>query len=209
MELMGNWYFWWGYNYKVFIHLYGWGTETLRVLLPVLDRMGSYKSFPFYFAAFLLYFVVQYMLRKARKKAVKLWAKQTVVFLIAMVMGYLAVMGLGWYLKGLFSFPRPFIVFGALVDPIVSHMGAGDAFRSFPSGHAMFAAFLVTALWPRLSVLMQAAGIGFVLLMCWFRVATGVHFPADVLYGTLLGISVTFIVRKLVYRILRVGSMKS
>ena len=61
-------------------------------------------------------------------------------------------------------------------------------YYSFPSGHAMGAAALVTALgflvWPRRGQwLAWGLGAGFVLGVGWSRMYLGVHFPSDVLAG--------------------------
>ncbi|UQN09612.1 phosphatase PAP2 family protein [Deinococcus sp. QL22] len=86
-------------------------------------------------------------------------------------------------LKKVFDRPRP-----TLWTPI-----APEADFSFPSGHAMFAASLVSALvvllWPtRWRWAALVLGVGYVLTMMWSRVYSGVHYPTDVLAGALVGL---------------------
>jgi membrane-associated phospholipid phosphatase len=86
-------------------------------------------------------------------------------------------------LKKLFDRPRP-----ALWSPI-----APEADFSFPSGHAMFATSLVAALvvllWPtRWRWATLVLGTGYVLVLMWSRVYSGVHYPTDVVAGSLVGL---------------------
>ena len=73
--------------------------------------------------------------------------------------------------------------------PLVARHVRMPRSRSFPSGHAASAfAFAtgVTATQPRLAVPLQALAT----VVAYSRVHTGVHFPGDVLVGSLLGVSI-------------------
>lgn len=93
----------------------------------------------------------------------------------------------GWMItnliKGAIAFPRPFIAFEELVKPLIVHGGLD----SFPSGHATFfgaltlSSFLVDkkmGYWVLVASLLIGAG----------RVASGIHYPIDILFGFLVGL---------------------
>lgn len=80
--------------------------------------------------------------------------------------------------------PRPYEHRPALISPLVPL----DR-HSFPSGHAMTLAAMLTPVliaWPDL----WAAAMALWLVMAWSRIACAHHYPSDVLGGTLLGVAV-------------------
>ena len=84
-------------------------------------------------------------------------------------------------IKKRFKRPRPFAV-----DPSLPSLLRTLDEHSFPSGHAMTLVGVLTPivlLWPAafLSAVVMACG------MSWSRIATGHHYPSDVLAGVTLG----------------------
>jgi membrane-associated phospholipid phosphatase len=101
----------------------------------------------------------------------------------------LLALGIGQVLSQLWDRPRPFVGDPGTV-PLIAH----SADSSFPSDHAIVVAAVATSLfmWNRrlgLAALCLAA------LICIARVAAGVHYPADVLAGALLGAACALIMR--------------
>lgn len=90
-------------------------------------------------------------------------------------------------LKSMIAHPRPFIVFENL-KPLFLHGGMD----SFPSGHATFFGALSVSLY----LINKKVGMYFMLgalLVGFSRIAGGVHFPVDILFGYIIGISVALI----------------
>lgn len=79
------------------------------------------------------------------------------------------------------------------VRPYLAHPGVilpvGHEFTdsSFPSSHAASTAAIVTVLVHRYRRFL-ALGVGFALVMCLSRVHNGMHYPTDVLAGSILGV---------------------
>ena len=78
--------------------------------------------------------------------------------------------------------PRPYTLYA--FDPIVKKSKAGE---SMPSRH-VFSTFVIGMAffytYPMIGIIIFADGI----LMCFGRVAAGVHFPEDVIAGAIVGI---------------------
>lgn len=94
-----------------------------------------------------------------------------------------------YILKSLIPSPRPFLFFEN-VKPLFLHGGMD----SFPSGHAMFFGALAMSLYfvnKRMGILYFIVA----LIVGLARVASGVHFPIDILVGYILGIIITLIFR--------------
>ena len=112
---------------------------------------------------------------------------------------------IAWFLvdaiKFFFPFPRPFMELGLTPLVLVS-----DPFGSFPSGHAAFFAALGLTIYLR----DKKAGAWFLagaLLIGLARIATGVHYPLDILTGFLLGGVIAFTAHHILLKFLK-GSPK-
>jgi len=90
-------------------------------------------------------------------------------------------------LKDILMEPRPFVTLLDITPRVVF-----SSEWSFPSGHATFFAALATSMlfYHRpmgLLLVVGALGIG------WARVATGIHWPSDIIVGYIVGISIGII----------------
>lgn len=97
-------------------------------------------------------------------------------------------------IKLLFHAPRPFAMLN--ITPLVS---VSDPFGSFPSNHTTF----FFALGMSMYFCNKKIGALFLLgalLVAFARIGSGVHWPVDILAGTLLGLTVSYIFEKFLLR---------
>lgn len=79
--------------------------------------------------------------------------------------------------------PRPYVAHADIIHPIGKHYSDS----SFPSSHMVLTVAMITvliilfpAVWPY--------AILYALLMAWSRMYNGMHYPSDILVGTIVGI---------------------
>ncbi|AQX27807.1 MULTISPECIES: undecaprenyl-diphosphatase [unclassified Bartonella] len=96
----------------------------------------------------------------------------------------------GYLISLIYYRPRPFVA--GLIKPLIKHRETA----SFPSNHALIiVSYFVNLYLYRCKIASKFALI-FLLLICWGRVFTGVHYPLDVLAGVFLGSFISwFIIR--------------
>lgn len=102
----------------------------------------------------------------------------------SLVVAVLLGIGSAILFKAAFAVPRPFLVLPAGSVQLLDVLPANGA---FPSGHAIAGALLAGVLAQGRRWWWQAGLMGLVLLVCWSRIAIGVHWPLDVLVGAALG----------------------
>ncbi|WP_455482403.1 undecaprenyl-diphosphatase [Bartonella sp. B35(2025)] len=87
----------------------------------------------------------------------------------------------GYLISLIYFHPRPFVT--GLTLPLIKH----SATASFPSNHALtIASYTVNLYFYQHKVAFKFAAI-FLFLICWARIFVGVHYPFDILAGTILG----------------------
>jgi undecaprenyl-diphosphatase len=120
-----------------------------------------------------------------RKPFLQFWSKVREISLV--FFSALSAYVLANIIKYFISTPRPFILFEN-VKPLFLHGGMD----SFPSGHATFFSALAVSLFLR----HRRIGIYFIivaLIVSLARVASGIHFPIDILAGWILGTAIALI----------------
>ena len=98
-----------------------------------------------------------------------------------------------------FTFARPFCsddmtnikVFAAALSNVHCH-------QSFPSGHTAYSCTLLFSLWPVLNTGTRMFGIFLAGSVAISRIASGVHFPADLLWAAIISATIVSITQKLV-----------
>src|SRR5215510_1487738 len=129
-----------------------------------------------------------------------LFALMAVVLIASAAMRGMArslLLGLGTRLQFLFFAELVPVLTGDLLKWIVGRgrpFVGGEAYASFPSGHANTAfalAFAVSALWPRTRFVMLI----YALIICATRLVLLAHHPSDVVAGALVGVIGAMVVR--------------
>lgn len=203
-SLKYNLYDWHGLNEKLFFGINGMHAGWYDSFMLTITQLGNHKLFIYYMAFFVFYAMVSTLARKlSQRPGLKVHIGKWVGILSVLLIGY-GVMGFTVKtIKNEFQYPRPYQVYDLSNVTVLEEIDKDKAFESFPSGHSAFIAFIVTAIWPALG-----GGVGFfmvliAMLVCWSRVALGVHFPADVVAGMTFGFLTTLIVRAVLYTLLR------
>lgn len=202
-------YDWLGLNIYLFKLINIEGGGLYNACVAVANAIGDFEDAPFYFLVFLLTALLQFVLdmnEPARQRRNALfWRRLILTTALAVVASGVLV----YFMKIWFFMPRPFMALPLQDINIIDQLDKTVYTRtSFPSGHAAFAATLGASLWPYLvSRASKLIAAGFVIWMAWSRVAAGLHFPADVLAGALIGtgvaVLVQYLTRQLIYLKLR------
>ncbi len=196
-------YDWAGGNELLFRAVNHWGSgEIYDNLMMGISRLSDYKNFPYYFLMLCICAFTDFAMRKLRGRGGANHALVAWLGVLCVVACSFAIDGgMVRYIKSHAEFGRPYVAMPAEEVTLLEYSAdREDDFHSFPSGHASFVAMLVTALWPVFSASMKRVGQFCIVMVCWSRLAVGMHFPADLVYAVLLAISVTYLVRWFLYR---------
>ncbi len=87
----------------------------------------------------------------------------------------------GYLISLVYFHPRPFVM--GLTTPLIKHR----ATASFPSNHALTIASYTACLYFYQYKVASKFAMVFLCLICWGRIFVGVHYPFDILAGTILG----------------------
>lgn len=198
-------YDWNGGNEWLFRQINGiHGGNTYNSVMLFLTQIGDHHNFPYYMAGLFAWALLTLAIRKTAHKG------GTKQYLIAWV-GVFLVLGAsygadGLAVKGLkeeFHYSRPYAALPEADVQLLDKRKEGDETHSFPSGHASFITVMVLGLWPMLSLNMCLTGLVLIASVCWSRIAIGMHFPADVLAGFFLSLLVVWIMRTIIYGLMR------
>lgn len=188
-------YDWGGLNVWLFHAINNLRGDLLDAFMLAGTELGDHGRFPLYIALLTLAGWWQ-MSRRVNPpsppvtKPTSAWLLVFATFSLAYFLDGFLVSGLKHFL----DFPRPPL---ALPADSLHVIGKPQMHHSLPSGHATFAMTVAASLWPLLQRNGQIALIAFVLWVDLSRISLGMHFPADVLAGNLLGLIVVIGVRAL------------
>lgn len=196
---MKEWlYDWGGLNVALFHAINANHAAWLDRLMLALTWVADHDRFSLYLAVLTLVTWWRFS-RDPESPRTRAWMLALATLSIGYLLDGMLVIGL----KSVFDIPRPPAILPA--DSLVI-VGAPELRRSFPSGHASFAALVAAALWPQAKNLATRVAFAlFVVGVCLSRPYLGMHFPADVLYGSLMSILVVIAIRGTLTRWMRTG----
>jgi len=180
-------YDWGGANVAVFHALNAHHTQWLDDLMLALTWAGAHERFAAYLGLFSL-LTWWYYARDPAGARTRALVLALVTFSCAYLLDGILVIGL----KTAFDFPRP--PASLLADGLVV-VGTPEFRHSFPSGHASFAGMVAAVFWPLTGVALRCVLALFVIGVCVSRPYLGFHFPADVLFGSLLSVLLVIALR--------------
>jgi membrane-associated phospholipid phosphatase len=96
--------------------------------------------------------------------------------------------------KGFTAIERPFCAIKDLYN-LTEITKKLTCTRSFPSGHVTFSIILVTSFWPLLNRFFKLVGVFFIVIVCISRIASGAHFPIDILGAIILTLPLTIYIQ--------------
>lgn len=178
-------YDWGGFNAALF-QVINQGTPTIFAPLAWVfsNILGNYWTAP------LVMLGLWAWSRSAREPSRALAIRQQ---LVLFVVSFGLAMFVTTALKLSFDYPRPLALDGDLMRGV----GTAEWHYSLPSGHSTYAALVAGALWPLVATRLRLTLALYVVLVGWSRIAAGMHFPADVLAGWVIGFGCLELVNRL------------
>lgn len=202
-------YDWFGLNAWLFTLVNGAHGRTYDNLMLQVMEIGEHEHMIYWVFAIAVFLFGRLGVRHMQGKPLQPGdIRREIALIILLIMGYMFYALIVGVAKTVFAMPRPFMIFDAtnggmhFAGPVPEE---ADWYAAFPSGHAATMGFLTAALWHRLiKPWMRYAAIALVALICWARVAVGMHFPADVMYGVLIGVFAAWVVKRYVFRMMKI-----
>lgn len=170
-------YDWGGLNVSLFQTINHASGEFLRSLAYVGNIAGDYWGMPLLLCALLL------LTHRSVQRDDFLVAAHLRLQARRLLVGFLVAWLIVGLLKVWLVFPRPLTVLGVDVQMI----GVPHDLYSLPSGHAVYAALVVVIFWSLVKPVFRPLLLTFMVWVGWSRIASGAHFPADVVAGGLIG----------------------
>ena len=204
-------YDWMGLNKWLFVQINSLHHDLYDAVMLLITRLGDSHMFPYYMALLALFVILTTITRIFCKKGgIKHYMSGWAGVFIVLSVSFAIDVGMLRTIKDYYNFPRPYIALAQdqlyaneQVTVLDRKADPDDDYRSFPSGHAVFSTMLVVGMWPMLTPGFQWVGVAFVALVCWSRMALGMHFPADIVGGITFAFLLVLVMRAALYNLLR------
>jgi membrane-associated phospholipid phosphatase len=197
-------YDWFGGNESLFIAINGTGSELTNVAAMLIGKISMPDTFPYYIGMMAFMALLDWGLRKLRQRggadhALIAWFGVICVVVAA----YIVEMALVNGAKQVFDMPRPYVVLAPEDISLLEYTtDRTEDYRSFPSSRVTFVALMAISLWPVLSSAMRKMAVVAMFSVAWAGIATGMHFPSDVIYSLIFALFVTVLLRWMIYGLL-------
>jgi undecaprenyl-diphosphatase len=186
-------YDWFGFNSWLAILInshrdYGY----MDMLFSYITLLGENEASFIYLVVFALYSMYLYTISSIENKKTILY--KILGFFTIFILAILLRTNIVFLMKKAFAYPRPFIAFPEYIRAMGEEVSNNFSYyRSFPSGHASLIAVVICSLWAMAKKWQRFIMTCLMILVIYSRVYFGLHFPADVICGVLIGaISVKF-----------------
>jgi len=209
-------YDWKGLNTELFIYLNGSfaNSENLHKFISYFNLLGTtYGVISIWIGIIIISSLYLFINRNRLHETyidefANKWADIAIIIICSAILMYVLLP----LVKEYFNFSRPMCVFAKNQINIILEYGNSfeEMFKkrclskdsSFPSAHSAIATMLVTSFWYISRNIYLRIFFLLVVLMAGFsRIATGVHFPADILSGYLFGFATVVFTRKAINKI--------
>jgi membrane-associated phospholipid phosphatase len=188
-------YDWTGYNLKLFSYINKLFNHKLYdIFVLIISEIADVNNIIFIIALITaIYFYIKNNTATLSTE-LKVWEDSlvTLYFASLFILPFIEI------LKFAFKLPRPFCLLDSNTVRTIGDMSEHVCHKSFPSGHSAVSGLIVASMWNILNKSLKVLAIIFIPLVWLSRVAIGVHFPVDVITGTVVAIIGVMITRKFI-----------
>lgn len=181
--------------FKNINHLFG--RDQFDTIMTIIDTLGEAKKMYFHFSIIIAIGLSIFFYHRKNEEVFKRvftpWLASIATALISMLS-----LGIAFILKNYTEINRPFCSLAEIhtIKHITDNL---DCNHSFPSGHIIFTTVLATSFWPILTRLFKLFFISFIILTAITRIASGAHYPVDLLGGLVISLPLSLYIKIKIY----------
>ena len=182
-------------GFKAINHLFG--QNKFDATMIIIDALGEAKKMYYHFSIiFIIGFSILFYYRKREEEFKKTFISWTIC--ITTALASMSSLVIAVILKNYTEMIRPFCILTDIhiIESITSKVNCS---HSFPSGHIIFTTVLTVSFWPILTKWLKLLSISFVILTAITRIASGAHYPIDLLGGLAISLPLSLYIRNKIY----------